>query len=165
MKISCFQPRNRSVLIFFNIDVSVGKNGNNGDPDDVLLVQFLLKKNGELVPALSPQAIQDNEIMKKVPQTGQIDQATIDGIIAFQTARKREHPGTIVDGRVSPASHYMYGGDYFTIAAMNACLYQEECSSSLAAAAGLCRLPGSAQSEDSTDSVAPALSAVADLGN
>jgi len=57
--------------------------------------------------------------MKRVPQTGQIDQATIDGIIAFQSARKREHPGTIVDGRVSPASHYRYGGDLFTIVAMN----------------------------------------------
>jgi len=110
---------NRGIPIFFNIDVSVGKNGNNGNSDDVLLVQFLLKKNGELVPGDTPEGAQANEVMKKVPLTGQIDQATIDGITAFQTARRREYPGTIVDGRVSPATHYRYGGHFFTIAAMN----------------------------------------------
>src|SRR5262245_19751088 len=119
MKISCFQPMNRGIPIFFNIDASVGKNGSNGNSDDVLLVQFLLKKNGELVPGVTPEGAQANEVMKKVPLTGQIDQATIDGITAFQAARKREYPGTIVDGRVSPATQYMYGGHFFTIAAMN----------------------------------------------
>ncbi len=84
MKVSSFEPKDRHVPMFFNIDTSVGQNGNNSNREDILLVQFMLKKNGERVPANNPEGQRQNEVLKKVPVTGIVDKATIDGIVAFQ---------------------------------------------------------------------------------
>lgn len=119
MKLQTPTPRDNDVPLFFNVETSVGRGGMNSSREDILLVQFMLKKNGEKVPANSPLAKAENEVMKRVPQTGVVDSATIAAIKAFQTAMKRKLPGTVVDGRVSPAQNTSYGSGIFTIAAMN----------------------------------------------
>jgi hypothetical protein len=48
--------------------------------------------------------------MLKVQITGVSDADTIDGIRAAQEHIRQSRPGTIVDGRVSPARGYEYGG-------------------------------------------------------
>jgi hypothetical protein len=122
MKLALFNPPDPHISVFFNIETSVGRNGNNTSTEDILLVQFLLKTNGERVPAGTPQGAQANEIMKQVPLSGTVDQKTIDGIVAHQQNMKSKMPSTVVDGRVSRATHYLYGGGYFTIVALNAFL-------------------------------------------
>jgi len=119
MDLSTPQPRNPSLPIFFNVSTSVGNQGMNTNRDDILLVQFFLRKNGEKVPAKTAEGAAENEIMKRVPLSGVADPATIAGIRAFQTAMRRKIPSTAIDGRVSPARNYSYGSGMFTIAAMN----------------------------------------------
>ena len=57
--------------------------------------------------------------MLKVPISGSCDAATIDGIRAWQEGRKQDLPGTVVDGRVSPARGYFYGSGEWTIVDLN----------------------------------------------
>jgi hypothetical protein len=42
----------------FNLTGSVGRNGQNGCPEDVLLVQFMLRKLCERMPGTTPEARQ-----------------------------------------------------------------------------------------------------------
>ena len=119
MKLSFFNTPNSEISIFFNVSQSVGRNGQNSNPEDILLVQFLLKKMAETAPPSSAAARERKAIMRKVPLSGNIDQATIDGIIAVQESMKVTLPKTIVDGRVSVAKDYLYGGGYWSIVALN----------------------------------------------
>jgi hypothetical protein len=48
--------------------------------------------------------------MLKVRATGICDEDTIDGIRPTQEHIRQSRPGTVVDGRVSPARGYSYGG-------------------------------------------------------
>jgi len=51
-----------------------------------------------------------HQAAKAVKVTGTMDQSTISAITAMQLEVKRKHPGTIVDGRVSPSyGTYGYG--------------------------------------------------------
>jgi hypothetical protein len=119
MKLSLFSPPDPHLSVLFNVDSSVGAGGQNSSSEDIMLVQFLLRKNGEIVPAGGPDGEAENQVMRQVPPTGNVDQKTIDGIIAFQSGMKRKMPSTTVDGRVSVARGYLYGGGYWTIVAMN----------------------------------------------
>ncbi len=121
MNLTAPPTRDPLIPIFFNVDASVGAAAANSSREDILLVQLLLKKNGEVVPASNPQAKLENEIMKKVAFTGVADPATIAAIQAFQQSMKRKAPGTIVDGRVSPArnSATFGAGTRYTIVNLN----------------------------------------------
>lgn len=118
MKLSMFQPIDPRTPLFFNVEWSVGKGGQNAT-EDVLLVQFLLRLIGEIVPAGGPEGEKDLQIMRSVLCSGTCDQKTIDGIMAFQRDMRRKISSTIVDGRVSSANGYHYGSGVFTIVAMN----------------------------------------------
>lgn len=101
-------PPRPELPIFFNVDSSVGQGGDNSNRDDILLVQFLIRKAGETAsPTLSAER---KARMLKVQATGIIDDDTIDGIRATQEHIRQSKPGTIVDARVSPARGYDYGG-------------------------------------------------------
>jgi hypothetical protein len=102
------RPSQPNIPIFFNVDSSVGKEGANSNWDDVLLVQFLVHKAGDTAsPTISPDR---KARMLKVRATGICDDDTIDGIRAAQEHIRLGIPGTVVDGRVSPARGYDYGG-------------------------------------------------------
>jgi hypothetical protein len=68
----------------------------------------------------SPEGKEANAVMKLVTIDGQVGPKTIAGIEAFQGLMKTREPGTVVDGRVSVANGYRYGGGYFTIVALQA---------------------------------------------
>src|SRR5438105_13615804 len=101
------QPRKFDIPLFFNIDSSVGQGGANSRIEDILLVQFLVRKAAETASAtLSPER---KARMLKVKTNGIVDDDTIDGIRAAQEHIRQGRPGTIVDGRASPARGYEYG--------------------------------------------------------
>jgi hypothetical protein len=102
------RPPKPDIPIFFNVDSTVGQGGANSNIEDILLVQFLVRKTAETA---SPTLSADRKArMLKVPTTGVCDDATIDGIKAAQEHIRQGIPGTVVDGRVSPARGYDYGG-------------------------------------------------------
>lgn len=109
MHVMAPQPADPKLPIFFNVDESVGRQGAN-HPEDVLLVQFMLRTVAEMTPSQSPQGESRRQRILQIPVTGFCDEATIDGIRAWQEARKETISGTVVDGRVSPARGYFYGG-------------------------------------------------------
>ena len=94
--------------IFFNVDSSVGENGQNSSAEDILLVQFLLHE----IAAAAKSSKPGGEAHR---------QRTIDGIRAWQEGRKEGMPATIVDGRVNSARgvFYVKGGEW-TIVDLNA---------------------------------------------
>jgi len=102
--------------LIFNVDAPVGPG--TGSTEDILLVQFLIRKVAEkrlnAHPALKAR-------MLKVPLSGVADAATVDGIKAAQEYLKAEpgYGGTVVDGRVSPARGISYGGGVWTICVLN----------------------------------------------
>jgi hypothetical protein len=103
--------------MFFNVDSSVGQGGVNSSREDILLVQFLVRKAGETAtPAVSADR---KARMLKVRATGTCDDDTIDGIRATQEHIRQVIPGTVVDGRVSPARGYDYGGGSWIIIFLN----------------------------------------------
>ena len=110
------RPSEGQVPIFFNVDSSVGHKGANSSPEDILLVQFLIRKAGDSSPNLPPH---QRERMRNVAPTGVCDPETIDGIRAVQETMRESHPGTIVDGKVSPARGYRYGAGIWTIVSLN----------------------------------------------
>src|SRR5262245_39916937 len=111
------RPPDRQIPVFFNIDASVGEKGANSSLEDILLVQFLLRKAGEAAgPVVAPDK---KEVMLNVAPTGICDPETIQGIKAFQETMRERIPGTIVDKRVSPARGYQYGRGVFTIVSLN----------------------------------------------
>jgi hypothetical protein len=101
--------------LIFNVDAPVGL-GSAGE--DVFLVQFLIRSMAESSPAsISPEIIAR---MKNVPLNGFADDDTVDGIMAVQERMQAKNPGTIVDGRVSPARGEAYGPkEFWTIVTLN----------------------------------------------
>jgi hypothetical protein len=109
--------------MLFNVEASVGKFGQNSKPDDVLLVQFLLRKCAEISEvAVNPAR---KARLLQVPTTGFCEENTIDGIRAIQEQMKEKNPGTVVDGRISRAQGYIYGGGAWTIVTLNASIRRE----------------------------------------
>ena len=98
----------RSLPIFFNVDSSVGENGQNSSAEDILLVQFLLHEIAAAAKSSKPGARPTGSGSLKVPMSGANDAATIDGIRAWQEGRKEGMPATIVDGRVNSARGVFY---------------------------------------------------------
>ena len=94
--------------VFFNVDGVVGAAPATNNREDVLLVQFAIATMASTrLPGTSEAFYQ---AAKSVKITGSIDNETINAITAMQLEVKRKHPGTIVDGRVSPSSGtYGYG--------------------------------------------------------
>lgn len=105
--------------LLFNVEGSVGRNGQNLHSDDILLVQFLLSKMADSAIAFSAER---RAKLANVPLTGTCDAATIDGISAFQGQIADISPGTVVDGKVSVASGYEYGSGTYTIVQLNSAL-------------------------------------------
>jgi hypothetical protein len=120
MHVKAPEPPDPKLPIFFNVTASVGNQAANANRDDILLVQFLLRAIAEAIPATLPGGQGRRDRMLKVPLSGVIDPATIDGIRAWQEGAKEQFPATVVDGRVSSARAYLYGGAMWTIVHMNA---------------------------------------------
>ena len=79
--------------VFYNVSAHVGP-GRPNQNDDVLLVQFLLKKCGELYSDFSS--------FRALSVDGVFGPKTAAAIVAFQTAEKKRRPTIVVDGVVSP---------------------------------------------------------------
>lgn len=121
MYVSAPQPNDPKLPIFFNVTASVGEQAANAHQDDIMLVQFLILANAEIKGAGSPAGEARRVRMLKVRPSGVVDPATIDGIRAWQEgAKEMFYPRTIVDGRVSSAKGYLYGGAMWTIVHLNA---------------------------------------------
>jgi hypothetical protein len=120
MHIVTTRPVVSNLPIFFNVDTSVGKGGQNSSQEDILLVQFLLQATAEAVPTGKDAGEARRQRALKVPVTGVADAATMDGIHAWQEGRKQDLPATIIDGRVDPARavFYVKGGEW-TIVDLN----------------------------------------------
>ncbi|BCW88880.1 hypothetical protein sos41_20250 [Alphaproteobacteria bacterium SO-S41] len=101
------KPRQPGFPIFFNVDTSVGRGGQNSNPDDVMLVQYFLSLIGKQPSPKTPPSL------AAVKPTGKIDPITIQAIEDFQRA-----DGIQPDGRVSVAQGYRYGSHYYTIATL-----------------------------------------------
>ena len=110
------EPYDESLPMFFNVDGVVGVNGANAT-DDVALVQFLIRKAGERVPP--SRGVDRTPRYLAVPLSGTCDPPTIDGIRAVQEDMREKFPGTIIDGRVSPARGLRYGPSPWTIVMLN----------------------------------------------
>src|SRR5262245_15761533 len=112
------QPPHKELPVFFNVDGVVGAPPAENKREDVLLVQFIFT-----VIASSPEATTEPELVaaaKAVRVTGGIDPATINAIRAMQDSFKKEFPGQVADGRVSPAKDtYSYGSAKWIIAHLN----------------------------------------------
>jgi hypothetical protein len=95
--------------LYFNVSYSVGK-GQMNDVIDVLLVQFLLRRIGELNGFRG-----DTHTVVKcllVNPTGRLDDATVAAITAVQQWMRRERPAVVVDGIVSTIRER--GAPYYT---------------------------------------------------
>jgi hypothetical protein len=121
MHIVATRPVVPELPIFFNVDSSVGENGQNSSAEDILLVQFLLHEIAAAAKSSKPGGEAHRQRILKVPMSGASDAATIDGIRAWQEGRKEGMPATIVDGRVNSARgvFYVKGGEW-TIVDLNA---------------------------------------------
>ena len=113
------QPSDPELPVFFNVDGVVGAAPAQNKREDVLLVQFAFT-----VIAATPLSTSNPLVIqaaKAVTLSGVADPATINAIRTFQESRKsKSGPGTVVDGRVSPAKGgYSYGGGLWTIAHLN----------------------------------------------
>jgi hypothetical protein len=108
-------PPNDVIPMMFNVDKHVGPACPNL-ADDVLLVQFLIRKSAERTPDLPPDK---KARMSKVPTSGICDAATIDGIKAVQERVREKHPPNVVDGIVSPAKGTNYGTGIWAITILN----------------------------------------------
>jgi hypothetical protein len=107
--------------VFFNVDTSVGKGGQNSNQDDILLVQFLLQATAEATPAAQGAVDGTRQRAANLPATGIADAGTTVCIQAWQEARKQTLPGTIIDGRVNPARGIFYAREgEWTIVDLNA---------------------------------------------
>jgi hypothetical protein len=108
-----------SFPLILNVNTSVGRGGQNSNIEDILLVQFLLRKLVERMPATTPAGKAADEVMRRIQFTGAADPTTIAAIEAFQQSQRAAVSGTIVDGKVSPAHGIAYGGGAWTIAQLN----------------------------------------------
>ena len=102
--------------LVFNVDQPVGE-GCPNRPDDVLLVQFLIKRAAEKGTMAGKQ--DQKRRMLAVPQTGYCDAATVDGIRAVQEYLQNKG-GATPDGRITPSSSTTrFGNHVFTIGNLN----------------------------------------------
>jgi hypothetical protein len=111
------QPPNQSLPVIFNVDGVVGAAPAQNLREDVLLVQFAFK-----LGALNPMGVGPEMLnaLRAVQVTGSIDAATINAIRFTQQSLKKNNPGQIVDGRVSPAKGaYSFGPAIWTIVFLN----------------------------------------------
>ena len=121
MHIVATRPVDMIVPMFFNVDTSVGKDGRNSSPEDILLVQFLLQVTAGAATAKDAAGEARRQRVLKVPVTGIADAATMDGIHAWQEGRKLNLSDTIVDGRIDPARGVFYAkSGEWTIVDLNA---------------------------------------------
>jgi len=103
--------------IFLNVDHRVGQIG-AAPAEDVLLVQFMLRKIGENIGQLPAFWA---PIFLKVPVDGHVDSNTVEAIKTFQRG-PLSNPGPpdfVVDGVVSPAHGYNFGNHPYTIYDLN----------------------------------------------
>ena len=115
------RPAQPEVGVFFNLDSSVGNYGSNSNRNDILLVQFLIRKLS--VVAASNLSPDQRTRMGRVAVDGRSGPITIDGIRAVQEKMREKYPGTVVDGRVSSAGQTgRYGGGTWTIVTLNSSL-------------------------------------------
>lgn len=120
MHIMAPKPADPKIPIFFNVDGSVGHMGENSSTEDILLVQYFLHTVASLTPSSSAAGEARRLRILATPVTGFCDEATIDGIRAWQEGRKTTMPGTVVDGKVSHARAYFYGAaGFWTIVDLN----------------------------------------------
>lgn len=106
-------PPNDNSGLLFNVDGVVGAPPALNKREDVLFVQFAIHVDrrsytGGIVD-------EDQGVVsasRDLQVTGFIDDVTIDSIREYQLRQKRYTPGTMVDGRVSPArgDNFSYGG-------------------------------------------------------
>jgi hypothetical protein len=101
------RPAKPVLPVFLNVDGVVGAAPAQNKLEDVLLVQFYLKFLADHSDQVSSEVI---AALRAVQVTGHCDAATIKAIRVTQERFKRRAPGTVVDGRVSPAGDYGYGG-------------------------------------------------------
>lgn len=108
----------RELPVFFNLDGVVGASPASNQPEDVLLIQFIFSVMGANPLPTTPASM--TAIYRAVNVTGVIDAQTIAAIRSEQEDRKKSQPGTVADGRVSPAvGGYFYGGGMYSIARLN----------------------------------------------
>jgi hypothetical protein len=117
------QPSNITLPVFFNVNGVVGAAPASNKREDVLLVQFAFKVIGDNpIPGTGAVLL---AAAKAVAVTGTIRlgfpvDPTINAIRVLQQDSKTVNPGTVVDGRVSPAkAGYDYGAGVFTIVDLN----------------------------------------------
>jgi hypothetical protein len=108
MHIVTTRPVDVNLPMFFNVDTSVGKDGRNSSPEDILLVQFLLQATAGAATARNAIGEARRQRVLKVPVTGVADAATMDGIQAWQEGRKQDLSDTIIDGRIDSARGVFY---------------------------------------------------------
>jgi hypothetical protein len=97
------QPPRPDFPVFFNLDSPVGKGAGLGDPQDVMLVQFLLRLMGEAPPPRA--AAEAVDAWRGVPLSGRADIVTAQAILELQ-----DHAGLPPTGRVDPARGHRQGG-------------------------------------------------------
>ena len=158
MEISAPKPAGSYFQMFFNVEASVGHFGQNSNSDDILLVQFLLRKCAEISEiAANPER---KARLMRVPLTSVCEENTIDGIRAIQEQMKEKNAGTVVDGRVSKARGHHYGGGAWTIVTLNASV-RHEVPEHLASPSGLWRLSRHLSRSCAGDHVGPLRFAIA----
>jgi hypothetical protein len=99
--------------VFFNVDGAVGAPPAENLPEDVLLVQFMLKDFGTKMGYKS---------FALLDVTGVIDEKTIEAIGQFQRGIRKLGHSQIVDKRISPARRHEYQyrqGSFWTIVDLN----------------------------------------------
>ncbi len=109
------QPSFEGLPVFFNVDGVVGAAPAQNNREDVLLVQFFFRVISKKVTEPAAKLV-----LSAVKMTGTIDAPTIAAIKDIQTRHKKNNPGAIVDGRMSPAKNgYNYGGAEWAIVRLN----------------------------------------------
>ncbi len=105
------RPPHANLPIFFNVDSAIGPPPAPNLPDDVMLVQFMIRLIGDNPGGMGASA---TETFRQVTPTGIMDPQTLAAIKAIQTLEKKQP-----DGRVSTAQGYRYGAVFYTIVDLN----------------------------------------------
>lgn len=105
------RPPHPNLPMFFNVDAAVGPAPASNIPEDVALVQFLLRLIGDNPGGMGTGV---SDVLKQVTPTGVMDEKTLAAIKAVQVLEKKP-----TDGRVSSAQGYKYGATFYTIVDLN----------------------------------------------
>ncbi|MBI4523687.1 MAG: hypothetical protein HY695_07740 [Deltaproteobacteria bacterium] len=117
------KPAEPTLPVFFNLDGVVGAPPAENRLEDVLFVQFCFRFAADHPgPSMRPETL---AAFRAVQANGVCDAATINAIRLTQERIKRHSPGTVVDGRVSPARGYSFGGALWTIVHYNNVLQEQ----------------------------------------